>query len=239
MAEKSERTETPESAAQGSTVSLVLDRNQPDYIPNFDPVDLPEKGDDDENLVNARTGMAATYLTWTDHLRLISINPHLSDLGKADAAQKALPAFEEKLKPVEQIVESHDERVKKDKRGLLPDLGPAKDAASEVRAEGLRRWFSEQPKDKHVGIMRRALEDNNRELLSALISANDAMDLIHPKVKESLITTLIERDHPDVVAKLAVRERRVAVAKAALQRVRELMRGTAPTTLRARLQGAK
>ena len=105
-------------------------------------------------------------------------------------------SFEEKLKPLEQVVESAAAGIEKDKQGLLPSLSPAKDAVAAVVAEGLQRWYSEQPKEKQPGILRRAMEEDNRELLSALYFANAAKDLVHPKVKEAIFATLIERDHP-------------------------------------------
>lgn len=236
--EKVARTESLESQQQGSTVSVVLDRKQLDYIPNFDPGDLPAKGDDDESLVNARTGIAAKLLEWREREQMIDMNPHLTALGKADAKARALPEFEAKLIPLEKVIGSHEDRLLADQRDMtIPDLRP-EDAAGEVRAVELRQWFAAQPKGGprgQVDIMRQAIETNNRELLGALITANPAQGLVDPKVRDALITTLIERTYPDEVVKIAARQRRVDVAKAAVERVRELMRGNTPKPLRDRL----
>jgi hypothetical protein len=237
--EKVERVESPDSGGQGSTVSVVFDRDQPDYVPNFDPADLPEKDDDDTNLANARTGIVAVLLAWRDRERLIDVNPNLTAVGKADAKARALPEFEERFKPLEKVIAAHDDRLLEEQRDLaIPDFAEPTDAAGATRAAELRRWFSEQPKGGprgQVDILRHALEENNRELLSAIVHANPAMGLVDQKVRDALITALVERTYPEAVTKLATRQRRVDVAMAALERVRELMRGDTPKPIRERL----
>ena len=234
-----ERSERVEPEPQPSNASVIFNRDEPDYIVALEAADVPPPDDDDENMHRATgAGARSVYRDHRERCRLIDINPHLSELGKADAKAKLLPEFLKRLEPYDKIVASREEALAERKAELLPDV-KSKDAVQEQKAVELRRWFMDQPADKRPSIIRQALAEDNRGLLAALIDANPVMNLMHEKVREALVATILEKDFPDAVAEVAVRERRLVVAKAALTRVRELLQGNTPTSMRERLTASK
>lgn len=236
MAEKVERVESPESKT--TVTSVVLDRSQPEYLGHLDDSDRPPAGDADENLVNAHTGYKATLREWRERERLIDINPMLTAVGKADAKQKAVPEFEAKLTPLDQVVASAEKRVAALEKELShPDLVAVDDAAAATRAMELRQWFSRLERGGPRGqirVMQEALASNNTELLAALVDANPAMGIVAPEIRTHLIEAIAERHHPEKVSELALRRQRLEIAKFGAQRVREILRGNTPLPMRDR-----
>jgi hypothetical protein len=215
--------------------SIIHDRENPDYLGTFTPDIEPAKTDDDRNLYNAHTGIKAVLSSWREREREIDANPHLTEVGKADAKARALPEYEARLKPLEQIITSHGRELGELEDAISNLNMGASTPQAEIRAGELRAWFAAQPKGGErgqVAILTEALESNNLELLSAVCSANPALRLIDPKIKAAIISALGERQHPKEVALLEVRRRRQEVARFGLERVRELLRGSMPTPLR-------
>ncbi len=216
---------------------MELDRSQPEYLGTFTADIAPSKDDEDINLMNAHTGFGLVLRQWRERERVIDANPHLTEAGKTDAKLKALPEFEARLKPLDQVVASAETRVVALEKELSnPGLVKA-DARAETRAVELRNWFSRLEKGGprgQVSVMQGALASNNIELLAAIIDANPAMGIVAPEIRAHLIEAIAEQRDPQGVAELGVRRKRLEVAKFGAQRVRELLRGNTPQPLRDR-----
>jgi hypothetical protein len=225
------------AALESNATRVEFDRSQPEYLGTFTPDIEPDKGDPDRNLRNAHEGCRAVLLAWREREKLIDSNPHLTEAGRIDAKAKALPEFEEKLKPLEQVITSHAGEITELER-TVSNLNMAQPSPqAEIRAGELRSWFAAQPKGGAVGqvaILREALETNNLELLHAICSANPALKLVDPKVRSAILSALGERQHPREVALLDLKRKRVEVAQFGLGRVRELLRGSTPAAMRER-----
>jgi hypothetical protein len=234
-----ERVETPESQAQGSTVSVVVKKGESrEYLGVFEDADIPAPDDPARNLYNAHIGIKNVLRDWREREHLIDINPMLTPAGKTDAKQKALPEFEAKLAPYEKVVAIHEDTVKELELQVGGVYKPGKESPTDaVRAGEIRSWFLKLPKGGRGGqveVLHEALEENDRETLSAILTAPTAMKIIGPEMRAALIAACGEKEYPAETKKLEVARRRVAVAKFGLERVRELLRGNTPKPIRER-----
>jgi hypothetical protein len=235
--EKVERVE-PEAT---TVVGITLDRAQPDYLGSFDPADLPPKGDDAENLVNAHTGYGSVLRDWNERCNLIDINPNLSAVGKLDAKAKALPEFEARFKPLDEVVSKHGaaaEKAEAEISGaqLFKDANPVE----AIRAGEVRAWFAKLPrggKGGQVEVLQVAVADNDEELLRAVLGAPRAMKLIGDELRVHLIAAISGARYPKETEAAARARRRVDVVKFAAQRAREVLHNTFPQSMRERITG--
>jgi hypothetical protein len=239
-----ERTERVEpDAPETKLTTVVLDRKQPDYLGSFDPADLPPKGDDDENLINAHTGFGAVLRDWNERCNLIDINPNLSAVGKTDAKAKALPEFEARFKPLDEVLASHEAKAETAEKEISgAQLFKAPDAVAAIRDGEVRGWFAKLPrggKGGQVEIMQAALADNDEELLRAVLGAPRAMKLISDELRTHLIAAVAGVRYPDKIAAVDRQRRRVDVVKFASKRAREVLHNTFPQSMRERITGVK
>jgi hypothetical protein len=194
---------------------IYISKNAP-YLGTWED-DVPGNGDRLLEVYNAWRSASAMLEEWYERDAEINRDPHLNDDVKWTAKQKTLADYEERLSRLLAVVTRKADELARDEITLKRSLeGSRNDALAEVRAAEIRSWYSRLGMEQQGGVLREALDSDDREVLSALLSAPRAFRLIPELLRRHIVLTLVNERAPE----LEHQRRAIRTAKFALDQAR-------------------
>jgi hypothetical protein len=188
------------------------------YLSAWDD-EIPGHGSKLLEVYNAWRAASAVLEKWRVKDAEINGNSQLTDEGKWAAKRSALADSENRLsRSLEVVLREADDLERREMELKRSAEGSSSDASAEIRAGEIRSWYARLDKEEQLRMLREALDSDDREVLSSLLSAPRAFRLIPEQLQAHIVDTLVKRRAPEKAAALEPKRRAVRTAKLALDR---------------------
>jgi hypothetical protein len=163
------------------------------------PGEIPGEADQTFSCYAAWRSANLAIPEWREKDGEINASPRMNDHEKLEAKRRLIAEMEDRMRSVLEILDKTANELDQEKKAHIRCVLAAEStsAATDVRAGEFRLWYYRLDEKERARVIHDAVNDGDRELLVALVSAPRAFRLLPVSVHDHVVQTLITRYQPE------------------------------------------